>query len=175
VARLNEFYGCVVPIVLEHGGHVNKFLGDGLLAVFGAPTRLTDHADRALAAAQAVVEAVRERHGDALRIGVGLNSGPVVAGTIGGGGRVDFTVIGDVVNTAARVESATRVTGDDVLLTAATRALLTRGTDGLVARGDVELKGKSEAVVLYAPVGAAPLSSPGAPAASRSRSGSPAG
>jgi class 3 adenylate cyclase len=175
VARLNEFYGCVVPIVLEHGGHVNKFLGDGLLAVFGAPTRLTDHADRALAAAQAVVEAVRERHGDALRIGVGLNSGPVVAGTIGGGGRVDFTVIGDVVNTAARVESATRVTGDDVLLTAATRALLTRGTDGLVARGDVEMKGKSEAVVLYAPVGAAPLSSPGAPAASRSRSGSPAG
>lgn len=171
VARLNDFYGCVVPILLEHGGHVNKFLGDGLLAVFGVPTRLPDHADRAVAAAEAVAAGVRARYGEELRIGIGVNTGPVVAGTIGGGGRVDFTVIGDAVNTAARVEAATRTTGDVVLLTEATRARLTQGTERLVARGDVELKGKREPVVLYAPVGVAatddPLSSSAAPAASR--------
>lgn len=152
VERLNGFYGLVVPLLIAHGGHVNKFIGDGLLAVFGAPTRLDDHADRAVAAALAVAAAVRESYGDELRIGVGVNSGPVIAGTIGGGGRVDFTVIGDPVNTAARVEEATRATGDDVLVTAGTRALLTEGHGAFVAREGVRLKGKRDAVVLYAPV-----------------------
>ena len=86
VARLNDLYGDVVPIVLKHGGHANKFIGDGLLAVFGAPNRLPDHADRAVAAGLEIAETVRTRYGDALRIGIGINSGPVVAGTIGGGG-----------------------------------------------------------------------------------------
>jgi adenylate cyclase len=103
---LNQLYGEIVPIVLRHGGHANKFIGDGLLAVFGAPDRLPDHADRAVVAGREIVETIR-RHRGGLRIGVGINSGTVVAGTIGGGGRVDFTVIGDAVNTAARVESAT--------------------------------------------------------------------
>jgi adenylate cyclase len=84
VSRLNQLYGEIAPIVLRHGGHANKFIGDGLFAVFGAPDRLPDHADCA--------------------VGVGINSGAVVAGTIGGGGRVDFTVIADAMNTAARVE-----------------------------------------------------------------------
>ncbi len=115
VASLNDLYERVVPIVLEHGGHANKFIGDGLLAVFGAPARLEDHADRAVAAALEIGALNGGSTGDGLRVGVGVNSGDVVVGTVGGGGRLDFTVIGDAVNTAARVEAATRETGDDVL------------------------------------------------------------
>ncbi|MCW3017635.1 MAG: adenylate/guanylate cyclase with integral rane sensor [Solirubrobacterales bacterium] len=151
VGQLNDFYGLVVPALARHGGHANKFVGDGLLAVFGAPDHLQDHADRAVAAAIEVVQRVRERFGGALRIGIGINSGPVVAGTIGGGGRVEFTVIGDAVNTASRVESVTRETGDDILITEATRCLLTRDFGGFVERPTVELKGKTERVRIYAP------------------------
>ncbi|GAC1655013.1 MAG: adenylate/guanylate cyclase domain-containing protein [Mycobacterium sp.] len=150
VARLNQLYGEIVPIVLRHGGHANKFIGDGLLAVFGAPDRLPDHASRAVAAGREIVETIR-RHRGGLRIGVGINSGTVVAGTIGGGGRVDFTVIGDAVNTAARVESATRGTGDDLLITHATRTLL-GDDDGWIERPAVPLKGKSQPVRIYAQV-----------------------
>jgi adenylate cyclase len=155
VTTLNALYGEVVPVVLRHGGHASKFIGDGLLAVFGAPDRLPDHARRAVAAGREIVETVERSHGGGLRVGVGINSGTVVAGTIGGGGRVDFTVIGDAVNTAARVESATRQTGDDLLITAATLALLDDAAGGWVERSAVALKGKTEAVRLYAPAGAA--------------------
>jgi adenylate cyclase len=152
VSRLNALYDIVVPVILRHGGHANKFIGDGLLAVFGAPERHLDHADRAVGAAVEVADRVRERFGDELRVGVGVNSGPVVVGTIGGGGRLDFTVIGDPVNTAARVESATRSTGDDVLITGETRRQL-RGFDGAwEERRPLPLKGKRERVALFAPV-----------------------
>lgn len=152
VARLNDFFGNVVPAIVRHGGHANKFVGDGLLGVFGAPDRLEDHADRAVAAALEVATLVRERYGDELRIGIGINSGPVVAGTVGGGGHVEFTVIGDAVNTAARVEEVTRLTGDDVLITEATRCLLEDGSIECVERPMVDLKGKTERVRLWAPV-----------------------
>jgi class 3 adenylate cyclase len=152
VARLNDLYGHVVPVILAHGGHANKFIGDGLLAVFGAPVRLSDHADRAAAAAVEIARIVNDRYAGELRVGIGVNSGRVIVGTIGGGGRLDFTVIGDPVNTAARVESATRQTGDDILITAKTRDLLTRHD---IAQWDerppIPLKGKTESVTLYAP------------------------
>jgi class 3 adenylate cyclase len=152
VARLNDFFEAVVPVLGRHGGHANKFIGDGLLGVFGAPGRLPDHADRAVAAALEIACLVRESYGEELRIGIGINSGPVVAGTVGGGGHVEFTVIGDAVNTAARVEEATRLTGDDVLITEATRCLLAPGTLDCEPRPTVELKGKTERVRLWAPV-----------------------
>ncbi|HEU4978474.1 MAG TPA: adenylate/guanylate cyclase domain-containing protein [Solirubrobacteraceae bacterium] len=152
VARLNEFYELIVPILVAHGGHANKFVGDGLLGVFGAPKRLRDHADRAVAAALAIADVVRGRYGEELRIGIGVNSGAVIAGTVGGGGRVEFTVIGDAVNTAARVEEVTRATGDEVLITEGTRALLTRDFGAWTERPPVALKGKRERVGLCAPV-----------------------
>jgi adenylate cyclase len=159
VARLNELYELIVPVLTAHGGNANKFVGDGLLGVFGAPERLPDHADRAVAAALEIATSVRERYGDELRIGIGLNSGSVVAGTIGGGGRVEFTVIGDTVNTAARVEEVTRLTGDDVLLTEATQSRLVDEHGGFVPRGEAELKGKNMRVALHAPLAAATSSS----------------
>ena len=135
----------------EHGGHANKFLGDGLLAVFGAPERLPDHADRAVAAADDIARQLAERFGDELRFGIGINSGPVVVGSVGGGGRLEFAVIGDPVNVAARVEHLTRETGDIVLLTEATRCLLTNGSRRLEPRGRFALKGVAEPVPIYCP------------------------
>ena len=151
VARLNQLYDVVVPVILRHGGHANKFIGDGLLAVFGAPERHRDHADRAVAAALEIANRVREQFGSELRVGLGVNSGTVVVGTIGGGGRLDFTVIGDAVNTASRVESATRETGDDVLVTAETQRRLRRDHGGWSERPPVPLKGKSDVIPLFAP------------------------
>jgi class 3 adenylate cyclase len=151
VAQLNDFFGRVVPIVIEEHGHANKFIGDGVLAVFGAPDRRADHADCALQAAVRIAAAVEQRYGNEFRIGVGINSGPVMVGTVGGGGRLEFTVIGDPVNVAARVEEATREVGDAILLTESTRALLgERWRARLEERGSIPLKGKSEPIALYA-------------------------
>jgi class 3 adenylate cyclase len=154
VAALNRLWECVVPIVHDHQGHVDKFVGDGLLAVFGAPRRREDHADQAVRAALRIVEGVRRDLDEELEIGVGLNSGSVVAGNVGGAGRLEFSVIGDAVNVAARVEAATRETGDAILITDATRSLLSEDVE-LEPRGDIPLKGKSEPVPLY---GLAPTS-----------------
>ncbi|KAA1417749.1 HAMP domain-containing protein [Nocardioides humilatus] len=150
VATLNTLFSTMVPVIDEHGGHVDKFIGDGLLAVFGAPEPYLDHADRAVAAALAIVEAT-ERAGTGLSVAVGVNSGRVVAGSIGGAGRLNFSVIGDAVNVAARVEAATRETGDDVLITGATVAMLQREVP-LVSRGSMPLKGKSEPLEVFAPL-----------------------
>jgi adenylate cyclase len=151
VEELNAFFEVVVPVITAHGGHANKFVGDGLLGLFGAPERHEDHADRAVAAALDISREVAERFEGRVRIGIGVNSGPVVAGTIGGGGKVEFTVIGDPVNTAARVEEVTRLTGDDVLITEATRRLLSRDFGRMERRPSAPLKGKTERVPLWAP------------------------
>jgi adenylate cyclase len=151
VATVNRLFERVVPIVHAHKGHVDKFVGDGLLAVFGAPRRRDDHADQALAAAIEVEKAAREEFGGELAIGIGLSSGTVVAGNVGGAGRLEFSVIGDAVNVAARVEAATRETGDTILLAERTRELLGDAPVPLVERPGIELKGKREPVSLYAP------------------------
>ncbi len=151
VAALNRLFERIVPLVHRHGGHVDKYAGDGLFAVFGAPRRYVDHADRALRAALEISDAVRDEFGTALSVGVGLNSGPVVAGNVGGAGRLEFSVIGDAVNIAARVESATRQTGDLVLLTGQTLALLDGDHGEFVARPGLSLKGKTAPVEIYTP------------------------
>src|SRR3954453_8084808 len=91
VATLNRLFERVVPIIHAHGGHVDKYVGDGLPAVFGAPRRQTDHADQALAAAVEIAAAVRDEFGDELGVGIGLNSGTVVRGKVVAGRRRGFT------------------------------------------------------------------------------------
>jgi adenylate cyclase len=149
VAAINELFEQIVPIIHAHSGRVDKFVGDGLLAVFGAPRRDPDHADHALAAALEIERTVRSDEG--LEFGIGLNSGRVVAGNVGGAGRLEFSVIGDAVNVAARVEAATRETGDTVLVAAPTKELLRAPHPRLIKRTGVELKGKREQVAVYAP------------------------
>jgi adenylate cyclase len=151
VAALNGLFEVIVPIIAEHGGHVDKFEGDGLLAVFGVPEPFPDHADRAVRSACAIGAAINDR-GEAgeLRIGVGVNTGRVVAGAIGGAGRLNFSVIGDAVNVAARVEAQTRETDDSILITGDTWTRLSHQFE-VDSRGKVELKGVAEPVALYAP------------------------
>jgi adenylate cyclase len=151
VSRLNALFEVIVPIISRHRGHVDKFVGDGLLAVFGAPEPLEDHADRAVLAAMEIAAVVNNPSSDLMRVGIGVNSGQVVAGSIGGAGRLNFSVIGDAVNVAARVEEATRELGDDVLITAETRDRLGYTVE-VAPRGPQHLKGKEEPVELFAPV-----------------------
>lgn len=149
VARLNALFEIVVPAVVDAGGHVNKFLGDGALAVFGAPNDLADHADAAVFVAVSIQRLVDERFGGELRIGIGINTGVVIAGTIGGGGKLEFTLIGDAVNVAARVERLTKTTGDAILLTQSCVDALARRPAGLLDRGSHPMKGKSAAVRVF--------------------------
>src|SRR2546423_8602884 len=117
VAYLNDFFGLVVPILGRHRGHANKFVGDGVLGVFGAPDRLRDHADRALAAACEGALSAEDRYGGDLRLGVGFNSGPVSAGSVGGGGRLGFAGGGGPATVAAGVGPGHRAFGSRVLET----------------------------------------------------------
>jgi adenylate cyclase len=150
VAAVNRLFEQIIPIIHDRRGRVDKFVGDGLLAVFGAPRHQPNHADEALAAALEIEAEVRAGDSD-LEIGIGLNSGQVVAGNVGGAGRLEFSVIGDAVNVAARVEAATRETGDVILIAEQTRELLKESHCELTERPGIELKGKSEEVRLYAP------------------------
>ena len=142
VARLNALFEIVVPAVVDAGGHVNKFLGDGALAVFGAPNDLADHADAAVTAAVLIHRLVAQRFGGELRIGIGINTGVVIAGTIGGGAHLEFSLIGDTTNVAARVEQLTKTTGDAILLTDQTVDALVSRPPGLVDRGAHAHEGK---------------------------------
>jgi adenylate cyclase len=150
VRTINRMFERAVPIIRDHGGHVDKFVGDGLLAVFGAPQRLPNHAAAAVSAAQAIANAVEAEFRGSLSVGIGVNTGTVVAGNVGGAGRFEFSVIGDPVNVAARIEAATRQTGDTILIAGRTLDLLDDGSVRVEKRPDVVLKGKSGAVSLFA-------------------------
>jgi adenylate cyclase len=152
VDHLNGFFELAIPVVERHGGSVNKLLGDGLLAVFAMP----QHADRALAASLDTLAAVDGHY----RIGIGLNSGLVLVGRIGGGGHCETGVVGDPVNVSARVQDATRELGEPILLTEASRALLETPGVELEPRGDLSLRGKRKPVPVYAPL----VTLPGRPA-----------
>ena len=150
VDLLNRLFDVMVPVLHERGGHANHYLGDGLLAIFGAPNSLDQHADAAVGAAVEMHRQVRAEFGSDLRVGIGINTGPVIAGTVGGGGRHEFTVIGDTVNTAARVEQLTKDTGDSILITEATRTALSAPRPRATKRGAFDLKGKSAKVTVHA-------------------------
>jgi adenylate cyclase len=151
VTRLNELFECIVPIVARHRGHIDQFIGDAVLAVFGAPERIPQHADRAVQCAIELARTINSRRPGGFEVGVGVNTGTVVAGSIGGAGRLAFSVIGDAVNLASRVESATRETGDPVLITGETRAQLSE-TIEVAPRGEREIRGYDRRIDLYAPV-----------------------
>ncbi|MGA8219412.1 MAG: adenylate/guanylate cyclase domain-containing protein, partial [Solirubrobacterales bacterium] len=162
VARLNELFECIVPIVARHRGHIDQFIGDAVLAVFGAPEQVPQHADRAVQCAVELARTINSRKPGGFEVGIGVNSGNVVAGSIGGAGRLSFSVIGDAVNLASRVESATRETGDPVLITGATRALLSE-TIEVEPRGEREIRGYDRRVELFAPL--VPVAQPTGPGA----------
>ena len=152
---LDDYFGRMSQIVKGHDGVVGKFLGDGLLAFWGVPDRLDDHAARAVKAARDMRRAVRElnqhreRQGEApIKIGIGIHTGPVAAGMLGGQLQAEYTVIGDAVNVASRIEGLTKDHGVDLLVSETTWAQL---GEGVATRkvGDGSIRGRKEPVVLY--------------------------
>jgi adenylate cyclase len=143
---LNRYLGQVSDAVMDHSGSVVTFLGDGVMAVFGAPLASDDHAGQALAAARAVVAAV-----GAERVGVGLASGPVVSGTVGSGRRMEYAAIGDTTNVAARVQALTRELDRAILLTEGThdRLAATGDDHGLERLGEFTLRGRAQPLTLW--------------------------
>ena len=120
MALLNDFFAEMIEVVDRNNGIINKFLGDGFLALFGAPLDDPAAATNALAAARGMLDAVdawnRDRPRQALRIGIGIHIGEAVTGTVGSPQRKEYTVIGDTVNLAARLEQLTKETGSRLLV-----------------------------------------------------------
>lgn len=156
---LDDYFGRMAEVVKGHDGVVGKFMGDGMLAFWGAPDRVDDHARRAVRAARdmcrglAEINRHRERQGLALlRIGIGIHTGTVAAGMVGGAMQAEYTVIGDAVNVASRIEGLTKQHDVEVLISETTWTQLGGEIEGQRLPAS-ELRGRSEAVVLYALAG----------------------
>lgn len=143
---LSRYQDVLVKLVERHGGWVDKFMGDGMLAVFGAPEPLEDHAEQALAAAIAILQ--DSRTVSPLALGIGIHSGPVVAGCVGTANRLDFTVLGDTVNVASRLEAMTKDYPRSPILISQATAQHLPGRP-LRSLGDHNLRGRVEPITLY--------------------------
>jgi adenylate cyclase len=153
VTILNQLFTILTEIVFRHGGTVDKFIGDCVMAFWGAPDDQADHAARAVAAAedmQSWIEAGNEdwqrSYGVTIRLAIGVHTGEAVVGNFGSETRMEYTAIGDTVNVAARLEAIARP--QQILVSEATRQAA--GDDfEYVALGSRQVAGKSEAVELY--------------------------
>lgn len=159
-AYLNDLFGLIGPILEASGGVIDKYTGDGLLAFWGAPDPQPDHAARACRAAAEIARAVSQRAEEKSRtiprLRLGLHTGPVVVGNIGFPGRIDYTLVGDTVNTAERTEAALRgVEPERDIVIAVSEAVLRAGgnADGVLVEGR-PLEGAPHPAVLCTPAGA---------------------
>lgn len=172
VEMLNEYLGAMTEIVFAHGGTLDKFIGDAVMALWGAPLPAPDHARRAADCALAMTAELERlnarwsQSGDAggLRIGIGINTGEAVVGNIGSlKHKLEYTAIGDAVNLASRLEGLNKDMGTTIIISEATRAALGEGYDTAPLR-EVNVKGKEQAVLVHELRGHA-----GTPAASAPR------
>ncbi|HEY5659641.1 MAG TPA: adenylate/guanylate cyclase domain-containing protein [Gaiellaceae bacterium] len=155
IELLNDYYTLMMDAIGGEGGVVNQIVGDGLMAIFGAPLPNEDHRRRAVLAARQMVELIRlfneERAaGNQLQIeiGVGIASGPVIAGYTGTVHRATYTCVGDTVNVAARLEAHTKVLNRPILIDENTQRGVGEGV-ALEAEGEVQVKGKTQPVTVY--------------------------
>jgi adenylate cyclase len=149
---LNAYLESMSDAILDNGGTLVSYMGDGIMAVFGAPLDQPDHADRAVAAAREMAGGrlgrfnawlAEEGHGTRFDMGIGINTGDVMSGNVGSQRRLEFTAIGDTTNTAARLETMTKGTPHQVFLSDSTRSALAAVPDDLASVGELEVRGRS--------------------------------
>ncbi|HLA92593.1 MAG TPA: response regulator [Actinomycetota bacterium] len=159
IEALNRYVSLMTDAILDNGGTMIACLGDGVIAAFGAPVPQDDHADRALAAARVMAgDKLREFNawlkeaslGDGFRMGVGINSGPLMSGSVGSSRRLDYTVIGDTVNAASRIEGLTKEVAFPVLLSDETYASLSgEPPEDLTFVDEFEIRGRRSRIKLW--------------------------
>ena len=155
---LNRYLGEMSDAIMDHGGTLVAFMGDGIMAVFGAPLEQPDHADRALAAAREMLGVRLARFnawmeeagmGRGFDMGIGINTGMVMSGQVGSERRVEYTAIGDTTNTAARLEGMTKGTGHQAFIADSTRQALQREAPDLELVGEHEVRGRTQAITVW--------------------------
>ena len=156
VALLNDYFEHMVSVIFEHGGTLDKYIGDGLMVYFGAPVAQEDHAMRAMNCAlamQARLRAFNAMHQEEtpLSMGIGIHSGPAVVGSIGAAHRREYTAIGDTVNVAARIEQLCKPLKETILVSSETRRLVGDAV-ALRALSECIVKGRTAPVQVYAAV-----------------------
>ena len=152
VRRLDTAFEVLVEIIDRNGGIVNKFLGDGFLALFGAPLEDPDAGQRAVTAAREILEAIERANAASdwpLRLGIGIHIGKVVAGSVGSSRRKEYTVIGDTVNFAARLEALNKEYGSQLLISADVLAAVREGRGDAVSLGEVAVRGYDQPQVVW--------------------------
>ncbi len=153
VRFLNRIFEPLIDCVNRHHGIINKFLGDGFMAVFGAPLVDSDAAGNAVRASRDVLSAVQKLMDDGqippTRIGIGLHLGEAVTGNVGSPQRKEYTIIGDVVNVAARIEGLNKQFGSQFLVSESVRAQAMAELEGAIACGPVPVKGRSDVVTVF--------------------------
>ncbi len=155
VAMLNEYFQIMVGIITKNHGIVDKFVGDAIMAIWGAPNTTGEDPKHAVKACLEMRTALDElnkkriaRGHSEIKIGMGLHSGPAISGTIGSTERMEYTVIGDTVNMASRIESSTKAFGSDLLVSEATLAGLEDKFIFALA-GEAEVKGQAEPIKMF--------------------------
>jgi adenylate cyclase len=156
---VNVYLEEMTEAVLGNGGALISYAGDGIMAVFGAPIEQNDHADRAIATAKEMISVrlprfnayVKKRgFGDGFRMGIGIHSGAFVAGNVGSERRLEYTVIGDTINTASRIEGLTKGTRHMCLFSAATQVLMQNPPEGdFVFYEEHEIRGRQRTIPLW--------------------------
>jgi adenylate cyclase len=155
---LNRYVSDMSGAILDNGGTLVTYMGDGIMAVFGAPIEMAGHADCALAAAREILHArlpgfnewLRKNGlGDGFGMGIGLNSGPIMSGTVGSERRLEYTTVGDATNTASRLEAMTKNTPHSILIADSTRSSLRQPAEDLVFVDEVNVRGKRSKVRLW--------------------------
>jgi class 3 adenylate cyclase len=158
ISVVNRFLSEQTDTIMAHGGTIIAYLGDGLMAAFGAPIEQSDHADRALRASRELIgtrlpalnDWMREHgYGDGFRMGIGLNSGSFISGNVGSERRLEYTAIGDVCNTASRIQDLTKGTRHMLLFSGSTLEALSAAPADLVDFGDAAIRGRLAHIALW--------------------------
>ena len=152
VQMLSEYFPAVIEPITRHGGVVNQFQGDAMLVTFNVPIEDPQHAEKAVKAASEIQEVLKGQTfaGVELRTRIGINTGDVIAGNVGAGDRINYTVYGDAVNVAARIEQLNKELGTLVLISESTVDLL-RDKNVVESMGDVSIRGKKKTMRVFKP------------------------